>query len=439
MAETTRRTFLKSGLAATAATAVFPNLLAGRAAGQVAPSERIPVACIGVGDRGTYLLQTLLGIPEAQVVAVCDVKRDRREAAQALVNETYGNTDCAAYNAHEDLIAGTGFDACTIATCDHWHVLHAVHAARAGKDIYLEKPLGISVEQDQFLRKVIQETGRVFQFGTQQRSDYRFRQACEMALNKVIGDLQTIRVWAPPSIQGGSLEQTPVPETLDYARWLGPAPDVPYTFERDSNKWWWFNSDYSLGFISAWGIHPMDIALWGAGDLCRTKVLVEGKGVYPEEGFCNTATEWDLTCRFDSGVFMGYRHGPPPAEWAARYGDVSDHGTVFEGTDGWVHVNRRLVNSSPAGLVEAPLPDDAIRLTESNHHMQQFLECVRSRQQPVSDIQSAAEGDILCHVCDIALRMERTLRWDPATEQFEGSEEANSRLSVPMRAPWQLA
>lgn len=426
-----RRTFLQASLAA-------PLLLrAGRSHAQ-APSERINVGCIGVGDRGTYLLQSLLELPEARVTAVCDVKRDRREAAQALVNKTYGNTDCQAFNNFEELLALGDIDACTVASCDHWHVLLAVNALKAGKAVYVEKPLGISIEQGQILHKVVKETKGIFQFGTQQRSDKRFHQACQMVRNGIIGELKNIYVWAPPSQSGGSLEQAPPPETLDYERWLGPAPKVPYTVERDSNKWWWFNSDYAIGFISGWGIHPVDIALWGAGDLCRGVVTFRGSGVYPTEGFCNTATAWDLEARYEAGAAVYYRDAPSAGAWKAKYHGETDHGTVFEGSEGWVQVDRRQVIASNPALLEAPMPANAELLPESMHHMKNFLECVKTRKQPISDIDSAIEADAFCIIADMALRMNKSLVWNQRIQEFRKSPEANARKKVAMREPWKL-
>lgn len=437
----TRRGFLQRAALAGGVVVAFPTIIPSSALGAdgaVAPSERVVVGCIGVGDRGSYLLQSLLELPEAQVVAVADVKRDRRDTARNLINTTYANQDGKDYNDLEELLAREDIDACTVATCDHWHVLAAVKAVRAGKDVYVEKPLGISIEQDQIMRQAVRDTGRIFQFGTQQRSDRRFHQACEMALNGIVGELKTINVWAPPSISGGSLEEAPVPETLDYERWLGPAPKVPYTVERDSNKWWWFNSDYAIGFIAGWGIHPIDIALWGAGERCKTPVEIDGTGTFPTEGFCNTATTWKIDCRYDSGVTIDYRHDPAPAEWKERYRETSGHGTAFEGTEGWVHVNRSHITASSDKLLTAPMPANAIRLPESAHHMKNYLASVRSRQQPISDIDSAVQGDILCQICDIGLRLKRKLHWDAAAEKFVNDDEANARLKVAMRAPWGL-
>ncbi|MBX7254981.1 MAG: Gfo/Idh/MocA family oxidoreductase [Candidatus Hydrogenedentes bacterium] len=432
----TRRSFLKSSLAAGAVVATAS--CATSAKKRVSANERIAIGCIGVGDRGSYVMGSALGLPEAHVVAVCDVKRDRREKAKAGVDEVNGNSDCAAYNNFEDLVARNDIDACIIASCDHWHVPLALAAIRAGKDVYLEKPMGLSVEQDATLRKEVHRKKAIFQFGTQQRSDAKFRKACELVQNGSIGKLKTIHVWSAASSSGGPTELAPVPDTLDYDRWLGPAPKVPYTLERDSNKWWWFISDYALGFIAGWGIHPVDIAVWGGGDLLKTNVRVEGSGVFPTEGVCNTATAWDVTLAYDSGVTMRFYSQPAPEELKARYGKIIDHGTAFEGSDGWVCVDRQRIQASSDAILKAEIPGNGVHLLESNHHVKNFLEGVRTRQSTVSSIDEAVQGDTVCQISDIAIRLKRPLRWDYAKEQFLDDKEANGRLTRAMREPWHL-
>ena len=436
-----RRGFLKKSVAAGIA-AGFPTIIPASAigrGGRAAPSERVTVGCIGVGDRGSYLMGATLQLPDVQVCAVADVKRDRREKAKAAVDGFYENTSCLAYPNFEDITHRDDIDACIIASCDHWHVLHALSAVRAGKDVYVEKPLGISLEQDQALRKAVRRHKRIFQFGTQQRSDERFRRACELVLNGRIGDLKTINVWSPASVSGGPTEQAPVPETLDYDRWLGPAPFVPYTRERETNKWWWFISDYATGFIAGWGIHPIDIAVWGGGKLVETPVRIKGTGSFPSVGVCNTATSWDIACAYDSGVELRFRSEPAPEEWKSRYGVISGHGTAFEGTNGWIHVNRNVIRSYPGNTVDSVIQPNEIQLIRSDHHMRNFVDSVKSRLDPISPIESAVQGDLLCQVCDVAIRLNREVYWDTKKEQFINDAEANKRLQREMRAPWRLA
>lgn len=432
----TRRDFGRRTLAAAAA---FPMIIPSSAlglAGTTAPSNRVVVGCIGVGDRGRYLLEAALQVKGVQVTAVCDVKTDCRERACQMVNDYYQNKDCGAYVAHEDVVGLHDMDACIIGSCDHWHVLHSLAATRAGKGVYCEKPLSVSMEQNQALRASVRAHKTVFQFGTQQRSNERFLHACELVRNGRIGELKTINVWSPASESGGSLEEVPVPVNLDYERWLGPAPFKPYTRDRDSNSWWWFIDDYALGFIAGWGIHPLDIALWGAGDFMRTSFAAAGTGTFPTEGLCNTATAWKISLQYDSGLEVDYRSQPAPQEWTERYGLTESHGTAFEGTDGWVAVNRSGITASPAGLVGDSIKENEIRLYRSRHHMRDFIESVRDGSDPISPVEEAVNGDAICHICDIALRLKRSLRWDFASERFENDDEADAWLTRPVRAPW---
>jgi len=436
-----RRRFLRR----TAGTAVgvvgFPYLISASAlgnAGGVAASKRITVGCVGVGPQGSGVMGNFLKQKDAQVVAVCDVKSHVLKAAQERINKHYESDGCAAYKDFEKVMARDDIDVILAATPDHWHVLVALAAVQSGKDVYLEKPMGLSLAQDQALRTAVHRHGRVFQFGTQQRSERNFRFACELALNGRLGKLHTINVWSPGSSQGGDATPVPAPEWLDYDRWLGPAPYTPYTEDRCSNKLWWFISDYALGFIAGWGIHPIDIAFWGGGDQVTTPLTVEGKGTWPTEGVCDTAMNWNVVLKYDSGLTMNFTGDPFPEEWRQRYGRTTSHGTAFEGTEGWVHVDRSGINANPKELLQTEFGPGDTRLPESDNHVRNLLDCVKTRGKTVSHIDDAVQGDILCHISDIAIRLEQKLRWDPKTERFIDNDGANRRPSRPMRSPWTL-
>ena len=373
----------------------------------------------------------------AQVVAVCDVKANMREAARKGVDNHYGNTGCAEYHDFRELLARDDIDAVMIATTDHWHVLNAMAAARAGKDVYLEKPMGLSIAEDQALRSACRRYGTVFQFGTQQRSDWKFRFACELALNRRVGKVHTINVLSPSSVGGGSMKPVPIPQWLDYDFWLGPAPYAPYTEERCSNKLWWFRSDYALGFIAGWGVHPLDIALWGGGKDLTGPVELEGTGTFPSDGFCDTATGWRIVFKYASGVILNYAGGPQPEKWRQRYGP-DDHGIGFEGDEGWVHVNRGRIAAHPKSLLESVITPNETNLYKSNHHVRNFLDCVKNRSQTVCPIDVAVRADIVCQLSDIAIRTRRRIKWDPENEVIIGDEEASRMLTRSMRSPWHL-
>lgn len=436
-----RRQFLQRAIGATTGAAVFPYVISASAlgnAGKVAPSEKITVGCIGVGPQGRGVMGNFLKQKDAQVVAVCDVKSHVLKNAQERVNKHYQGTGCTPYKDFRKLLARRDIDAVLVATPDHWHVPVSLAAVRAGKDVYLEKPMGMSLAQDQALRSAVHRHGRIFQFGTQQRSSRNFRFACELALNGRIGKLHTINVWSPGSSQGGDGRPVPVPEWLDYEMWLGPAPFTPYTKDRCSNKLWWFISDYALGFIAGWGVHPLDIALWGGGDKVTCPVEIEGKGVWPTQGITDTALNWNVVCKYDSGVTMNFTGAPFPEKWKQRYGRTTSHGTAFEGDKGWVHVDRSGINAYPKELLTTELGPNDIHLYESNNHVRNLLDCVKSRAETICSIDIAVQADILCQISDIAIRLEQKLRWDPKIERFTNNDAANRRLSRAMRSPWTL-
>jgi predicted dehydrogenase len=383
---------------------------------------------------------------DTRVIALCDVAKRNLDAALAQVNQKYQDQSCATCLDYRELLARKDIDAVLIATPDHWHVPIALAAARAGKDIYLEKPMGLSVEEDQLLRKTVSQNKRVFQFGTQQRSSKEFRQACELVRNGVIGKLRQINVWCSASRPGGSTAPAPVPEGLDYERWLGPARFTPYTVDKCFDvstpgawKTWWFNYDYALGFIAGWGVHPLDIAYWGHPQMMQGPVSIEGKVMIPSEGACNTGIAWDVQFAFADGVGMRYRgmrNGYDQVSdlndmrpWEEKYGKIPDHGTAFEGSEGWVVVYRGGLRTQPGKLAEQSRDSLPVHLAESANHVRNFLDAVRGRNKAICPIEDAAQADILCHLSDIATRLGRRLTWDPAKEHFVKDDEANRRLA----------
>ncbi len=455
----TRRQFLKQTSGLTISALVLPSIVPASALGRggaVAPSNRIAVGCIGVGPQGQGDMGGFLNQKDCQVLAVCDVKTEQLEQARMAVNRKYQNSDCATYGDFRELVARKDIDACLVATPDHWHVLVAQAAVRSGKDVYVEKPMGLSLAEDWALRKDVHRHKRVFQFGTQQRSGRLFRTACELVRNGRIGKLKHINVWAPGSAPGGSTTVVPVPASLNYDMWLGPAPFRPHTQDLCSadgaKKTWWFISDFALGFVAGWGIHPIDIAVWGA-DLFSGPIEVEGRGTFYCEGACNTATVWNINLKCASGVtmkFVGVPNGgnqgkatsdtwPQENEWRQRYRRISSHGTAFEGTDGWVHIDREGINLQPENLIEDNPDNFKVRLTRSPDHVRNFLDCVKSRADTVCPIDESVRSDSLCHISEIAMRLNRRVIWDPKKERFIDDEEANLRLQArKMRSPWHL-
>ena len=459
MKTTTRRNFLRNSTLLALSTGALPSIVPATVLGRggaVAPNSQIGIGCIGVGPQGQGDMGGFLNQKDARVLAVCDVKTEQLDSARAAVNKRYGTEDCKGYGDFGELLARKDIDACLIATPDHWHVPVALAALRAGKDIYVEKPLGLTLAEDWALRKEVHQHKRVFQFGTQQRSGRLFRTACELVRNGRIGKLKHINVWAPGSAPGGSTTQLPVPAGLNYDLWLGPAQFRPYTEDLCSadgaKKTWWFISEFALGFIAGWGIHPMDIAAWGA-DLFTGPIEIHGRGTFHCEGACDTATIWNINLKFASGVtmtFVGVPNGgnqykptsdtwPQEAEWKQRYRRISTHGTAFEGTDGWVHIDREGINLQPENLIDDNAETYKTRLIKSPDHVRNFLDSIKSREPSVCNIDEAVRSDTLCHLSEIAIRLNRRLIWDPKAGKFIDDDEANLRLRArKFRPPWHL-
>jgi predicted dehydrogenase len=452
-----RRAFLRKATDAALGTITLPYIVPSSAlgkAGYVAASNRITVGCIGLGNQGSALLRGFMGKPDVQIVAVCDVHATKRQGTREAVEKHYADKQskgaykgCASCNDFRDLVSRPDIDAVVVAAPDHWHVLISLAAARAGKDIYLEKPIGLSIAQAQALRNVVHRYGTVFQFGTQQRSDFEFRRACELVRDGRIGKLKSVNVWSPRSGSGGSMVPTAVPDELDYEMWLGPAPFAPYTKDRCSNvnpffkspfKIWPFISDYCIGWIAGWGIHPLDIGVWGAEKELSGPVEVEGTGVFPTDGACDTATDWNVVLKYAAGgVRLNFR-GIPPGEWRQRYAKAGAHGTAFEGSEGWIHVKRGYIDAHPKSLLQSQIGPDEVQLYKSNDHIKNFLDCVKSRAATICPVDTAVRVDTICHLSDIATQLERKLTWDPKQERFVNNETANRLLVRAMRSPWHL-
>ncbi|UCD49755.1 MAG: Gfo/Idh/MocA family oxidoreductase [Phycisphaerales bacterium] len=420
----TRRRVLR-GMAGTWA---LPYSVPAFSFGSDAPSNWVTLACIGVGGRGTQNLRSFLGHRSCRVLAVCDVNRKRAEEARRIVNEHYDNTDCTAHSDYRDLLARDDIDAVSIASPDQWHVLQSAEAARAGKDVFLEKPLGLSVKENVALREAVHRYERVFQFGTQQRSDRNFRFACELVLNGYLGELKMITVGVPASRAVHAIPPSDPPAWLDWDRWVGPARWMPYRYGIVGNCGEWGHiSNFSLGWITTWGIHHVDIAQWGNGADNSGPVEVEGRGVFPENGLYDCATAWDMTLTYGNGVVM-------------RFVDKQKQpqGVRFEGPEGWVFVKRGAIDAEPKSLLREQIKPEQRHVTVSNDHWGSFLDCVKTRQTPVSSIDAAVRTDTVCHISDIAMRLGRKLHWDPQREEFVNDAQANRMLSRAWRSPWHL-
>jgi predicted dehydrogenase len=420
----TRRRFLKSTLKA-GGLLVVPQIVHGRVLGldgAVPPSERIVLGGIGLGNRGTYDLSCFMGEPDVQFVAICDIKAARREEIKKKADEQYGNHDCAMYRDLRDLLARGDIDAVLIATGPNWHATAAMQAARAGKDMYCEKPCTKNIAQSLALAETMRRTGRVFQAGTQRRNLPHFAFACELARTGKLGKLQT--VYAHPAGMGANMsgwapaEPEPPKEQVDWDLYLGPAAWRP--FNRGLLDGFNFEKGGGMvgGGVLEWGSHCADLCQWAAGADHTQPVEYNP----PEHG--------ELVTRYANGVRLVFREGPwlPLGSCPVR----------FEGETGWVEAgdSGKMVLSSPALLAGRKVAE--IGGYPATYHIRDFLNCVKSRAQPRANAEVACHSHIACHAANIAIFLGRKLAYDTDKNEFIGDEEANRLRSEALREPWRI-
>ena len=418
-----RRTFLR----AAAGAAAFPYVVPSSVLGASAPSGKITMGCIGVGSQGSGNMNGFLNKSDARVLAVCDVDKRHRDEAKRRVDEKYGNNDCATYHDFRALIARDDIDALSLALPDHWHAIPVIMAARAGKDMYGEKPLARTIHEGKTMVAAVQHYDRIWQTGSWQRSVGRFRKACELVINGRIGKVSTVEVGLPTGGSTGNPPVSPVPEGLDWDFWLGPAPWVPY---RGICHWnWRWIMDYSGGQLTDWAGHHIDIAHWGLG-LDRTgPIEIEGKGVYPKEGIYDAPTAYKFTCKYDNGLTMIVANDRQQPKGM---------GTIWYGEKGWIYVKRGKLEADPKSILDEEIGPDEIKLYESRDHQGNFLDCVKSRKETITPVEVAHRSISVGLLGEIAMLTGEKLKWDPDKEIFLNSDQANGLLSRPMRAPWHI-
>ena len=417
-----RRSFLKASAVATATAFAGPAIVPASVLGANPPSERITIGCIGVGNMGTSDLKAFKNNTGAKVVAACEVDAERLQAARKLA----GLDEKSCYGDFRELLARTDIDAVTVVTPDHWHVPICIAAVRAGKDVYCEKPLTLTILEGRRLADEVKRYGRILQTGSQQRSGEEFRKACELVRNGYIGEVKTVIAGLPGNNRTcePTWEPQPVPEGFDYDFWLGPAEWAPYHVQRCHYEFR-FLLDYSGGQVTNWGAHHLDIAQWGLGMDDSGPVEIVGRGEFPTTGLFTTATKVDFECTYANGVKLLCRTG-------------GGGGTRFEGTQGWVHVNRGSLKAEPASLLTQTLGANEIHLYDSRNHHQNFLDCIKSREQPIANVEIGHRSSTVCHLGNIAMLLKRPLRWDPAKEEFLGDDVANRMRWRPARAKWAI-
>ncbi len=454
-----RRTFITAtgrGVVAASALAGFPAIVPASVFGAAAPGNRINVGAIGTGriSRG-HDLPGLWKHDAAHIMAVCDLDSKRVDDAKALVNGYYRKQTgrpydgVTGYRDYRELLGNRDVDAVVISTPDHWHALIGMHAVEAGKDVYLQKPAALTIAEGRALSNAVHRSGRIVQIGSQQRSSPQFRYAAELVRNGRIGQLKVVQVGLPGDPSGEVEPDMPVPKNLNYDMWLGSTPAVPYTEKRVhpqtgyDRPGWLRCEQFGAGMITGWGAHHVDSAHWGMDADYTGPVEVWGSAEFPKKGLWDVHGPFRTEALYANGVRMIVSGAFP-------------NGIRFEGTEGWVFVSRgnetvtesdpvaklkdnQALSASDPRILASVIGPDEIHLYESKDQHGNFLECVKSRRQPISPIEVGHRACSACLIHHIAMRANRKLFWDPIKERFKNDDEANARLSRPQRWPYETA
>jgi predicted dehydrogenase len=425
-----RREFLRNSVGVAGASLALPSVIPSTVLGKdgaVPPSEMITVGFIGTGSHGIgWNLRAYLQQPDAKILAVCDVDTRNMDKAMEAIAKKLGKADCASTLDFREILARDDIDTVMISTPDHWHVLMSVLAIRAGKDVQCEKPT-LTIDQGKILVETVRKHNKVFQTSTEDRSLPMYHRMAELVRNGRIGKLQRIEVILPkqPTRPGDPTVQ-PIPPELDWDMWLGPAPEAPYTPDGAAFNFRWIWA-YSGGIICDWGTHLFDTAQW-ANDTERSgPVEIEGTGTFWEGGLYDTVKDYDVTYKYANGVVMTCTPGNPSIKFIGSEGWV--------GNTGW----RGKVEASSDEILNSEIGPDEIKLfTNPAGEHRNFLDCVKSRQDPYFPVDIGHRVSTVCHLANICLKLGRKLRWDPEKEQFLDDAEATAMMSRPMREPWSL-
>ena len=427
MKRITRRTFLRYGGLGAAATVGMPTVIPSGvlgANGSAAPSNQITIGQMGFGWIGGSHLGTILGRKDVRYVAACDVNGQKleevRRQIEARYAERYGKEDyhgCAVYRDYREMLAREDMDAVIIATPDHWHALISIHAAQAGKDIYCEKPMTLTIREARAVVDAVRRYGRVFQTGSQQRSNVfgSFRQACELVRNGRIGKVRRVDVSTGGPPVSCDLPAEPQPDHFDWDRWLGPVLWRPYHSKLAAVSWRPYR-EFCGGGFGDMGAHHFDIAQWALGtdETGPTRI-------HPPDGHDRERVSFE----YANGVIMNHVGG-------------NSLGLTFHGSDGVLYVGRDGFWTKPESIIKEPIGPDDIHLHKSDDHHGDWLDCIRTRKKCVADVEIGARSATICHLGNIAYELGQELTWDPVAERFAGNEQANRLLSRAKRSPWHV-
>jgi myo-inositol 2-dehydrogenase / D-chiro-inositol 1-dehydrogenase len=448
-----RRSFVKTSVVGATGAFIAPMIVPSTVFGKQAPSNMINIGWIGAGRQGTGDVRGTLTYDSARFVAVADVDSNRAVLGKKMIEAYYtkqkGNANYINVRTHGDykeLLLDKSIDAVMITTPDHWHSQPAIEAALAGKDIYLEKPTSLTITEGRLLSDIVRKKKVILQVGTQQRSSAQFRVAAELVRNGRIGKLETVKIGLPGDPSGPAAPEMPVPKNLNYDMWLGSTPEVYYTEMRvhpqnsiNDRPGWLRCEQFGAGMITGWGQHHFDSAAWGMDTEVTGPISIEAVADFPKHGLWDVHGDFMAKAEYANGITMLTSGGYP-------------NGVRYEGTEGWIFVTRgnyRATESDPIPANQNPalsasdpkilssvIGPNEIHLYVSTSQQGNWLDCIKSRKDPVSPVEIGHRACTVCLVTHIAMKLGRKLQWDPAKEKFIGDDEANKMLSRPQRTPY---
>lgn len=449
-----RRMFIKKAAATAVGTMVFPTIVPSTVFGKNAPSNKINIGQIGFGRiaRDHDMAETIK-YDQAQFIAVCDVDKKRLADGKKYIDDYYskktGNSkysNARMYDDYKEMLLNKDIDAVIISTPDHQHAEPAALAALAKKDIYLQKPTSLTVTEGRFMSDIVRKQGVILQVGTQQRSSPQFRIAAELVRNGRIGKLHTVKIGLPGDPSGPEAPEMPIPKNLNYDMWLGSTPEVYYTEIRvhPQNNYgrpgWLRCEQFGSGMITGWGQHHFESAAWGMDTEYTGPVSVEAVAQFPKSGLWDVHGDFMVKAEYENGITM-YTSGGYP------------NGIRYEGTDGWIFVSRgnyvasssdpveqansaKALDASDPKILTSEIKENEIHLYKSDNQHGNWLDCIKSRKEPISPVEIGHRACTICLISHIAMKLPGRLEWDPKTERFRNSEVANSMLSRPQRFPY---
>jgi myo-inositol 2-dehydrogenase/D-chiro-inositol 1-dehydrogenase len=452
-----RRNFIKKTMMSAGVAVAAPNIVPSVVFGKDRPNDKIQIAQIGCGRiaRGHDMIETFK-YSAARIVACCDVDSKRADEGKQLLEKWYADQtgsqtymQVGVYTDYREVLADDSIDAVLISTPDHWHGQIAIEAASAGKDIYLQKPAALTIEEGRLMSDIVHRTGVVFQIGSQQRSVNpwpQFRKAIELVRNGRIGDVHTIYVGLPGDPGGEEEPEMAIPSNLNYDMWLGSTPNVYYTENRvhpqqDYSRPGWLRCEqFGAGMITGWGAHHIDTAHWGMGTEYTGPVEIEAEAEFPQKGLWNVHGQFKAKATYKNGVTMHLSGNYP-------------NGVKFIGEDGWIFVSRgaqkvtatdpgssdatlKALDASDPKILESEIKANEIHVYHSKEQHGNWLDCIKTRKEPVAPAEIAHRSCSACLLNHIAMKLPRKLSWDPQKERFNNDDEANSMLSRAQRHPY---